>query len=124
MKNKLFEEDKPFFLGYLVFGTFLKRWPKRLKVLQKRKEESPVIANEIDAAIQTTEASMAEFKKAAEKYKAAAKQAKDAYDKQSGAMGKVKGFFGLEQGDPDKKIFGLEGKEFTAGSVYSMNDIL
>ena len=105
MKNKLFEEEKPFFLGYLVFGTFLNRWPKRLKELQKRKEESPVIANEIDAAIQTTEESMETFREAAENYKAAAKQAKDAYDKQSGALGTVKGFFGLEQGDPDKKIF-------------------
>ena len=137
MKNKLFEEDKPFFLGYLVFGTFLKRWPDRLKVLQKRKEEDPVIANEIDAAIQTTEKSMNKFKEAAEKYKAAAKEAKDAYDNQSGAKGKVKGFFGLEQGDPDKKIFdlssgspprflsiaGLEsGPSF--GKKFSMNDIL
>ena len=61
MKNKIFEQDKPFFLGYLVFGTFLKRWPDRLKVLQKRKEESPVIANEIDAAIEATENSMKKF---------------------------------------------------------------
>lgn len=124
MKNKIFEQDKPFFLGYLVFGTFLKRWPDRLKVLQKRKEESPVIANEIDTAIKVTENSMEKFKDAAEKYKAAAKQAKDAYDDQSGAMGKVKGFFGLEQGDPDKKIFKLSADGFTTGNVYSMNDIL
>ena len=124
MKNKLFEEDKPFFLGYLVFGTFLKRWPDRLKVLQKRKEENPVIADEIDAAISMTEASMQKFQEAAEKYKAAAKNAKEQYDNQSGVKGKVKGFFGLEQGDPDKKIFELSEDGFMTGNVYSMNDIL
>ena len=137
MKNKLFEEEKPFFLGYLIFGTFMKRWPDRLKVLQKRKEENPVIADEIDAAIKKTEASMAEFKDAAEKYKAAAKKAKEQYDNQSGVKGKVKGFFGLEQADPDKKIFdlspipspmfvftgGAEGPKI-GGEKFSMNDIL
>lgn len=107
MKNKLFEEEKPFFLGYLVFGTFMKRWPKRLKLLQKRKEDDPVLAAEIEAAIQTTVKSMETFKKAAENYKAAAKEAKELYDSESGAQGKVKGFFGLEQGDPKKLAFDL-----------------
>tara|TARA_R110002167_G_scaffold332822_1_gene539759 strand:+ start:24 stop:1664 length:1641 start_codon:yes stop_codon:yes gene_type:complete len=135
MKNKLFEEKKLFFLGYLVFGTFMKRWPDRLKVLQKRKEENPVIANEIDAAIKTTTASMQKFKDAAEKYKAAAKNAKEQYDNQSGVTGKVKGFFGLEQGDPDKKNFFWVGAEdpfpfrFSSNPssekrLFSMNDIL
>jgi hypothetical protein len=126
MKSKLFEEEgKPFFLGYLVFGTFVKRWPKRKKLLEKKATDEPVIANEITQAISATEKSMAMFIEASKEYKAAAAEAKKQYDNHSGTAGKVKGFFGFEQGDPDKKIFDLGDRKFLpGGGVYSMNDIL
>jgi len=111
MKNKLFEnedQEKSFFLGYMVFGTFLKRWPDRLKLLQKKAEEDPVLKDDIAVAISKTEASMEAFKEAAENYKKAAKNAKEQYDNQSGVKGKIKGFFGGEQGDPKQRVFFLK----------------